>query len=254
MAVQSFREILGAPRSTASPNNSALVIIDAQNEYAEGKLKVSNAPETRKAIAALLKKYREGEGKIVHVVHDTPQGAPVFTPGSKLADEYDELKPMEGEKVIRKIHPSAFADTELHTYLRGIGGLKVVLTGYMAHVCVSTTARDAARLGYDILIAEDCVGDRDIPGASGSDVTKMVMHELADAFATVVQSSEIHEVQLWSSGIRWLAQNWLVQALQSPKIRWDGFLHPVKEQQGALVGMVDAVRTVVWQWADAFGI
>ncbi|RMZ21972.1 hypothetical protein D0859_14005 [Hortaea werneckii] len=209
MAVQSFREILGAPRSTASPNNSALVIIDAQNEYAEGKLKVSNAPETRKAIAALLKKYREVEGKVVHVVHDTPQGAPVFTPGSKLAEEYDELKPMEGEKVIRKIHPSAFADTELHTYLRGIGGLKVVLTGYMvrftaltttsafpgltiqAHVCVSTTARDAARLGYDVLIAEDCVGDRDIPGASGNDVTKMVMHELADAFATVVQSSEI---------------------------------------------------------------
>lgn len=60
-----------------------------------------------------------------------------------------------------------------------------------AHVCVSTTARDAARLGYDVLIAEDCVGDRDIPGASGNDVTKMVMHELADAFATVVQSSEI---------------------------------------------------------------
>jgi nicotinamidase-related amidase len=58
-------------------------------------------------------------------------------------------------------------------------------------VCVSTTARDAARLGYDVLIAEDAVGDRDIPGASGAEVTKMVMHELADAFGTVVQSSEI---------------------------------------------------------------
>lgn len=145
-----------------------------------------------------------------HVVHDTPQGAPVFTPGTPLAEEYDELKPREGEKVIRKIHPSSFADTELHTYLRGIGGLKIVLTGYMvgfvflhakrtsgrlipqAHVCVSTTARDGARLGYDVLIAEDCVGDRDIPGASGAEVTKMVMHELGDAFGTVVKSSEIN--------------------------------------------------------------
>lgn len=60
-----------------------------------------------------------------------------------------------------------------------------------AHVCVSTTARDGARLGYDVIIAEDCVGDRDIPGASGAEVTKMVMHELADAFATVVQSKDI---------------------------------------------------------------
>lgn len=65
MGAQSFRELLGAPPSTASPNDSTLIIIDAQNEYAEGKLKVSNAPETRKAIAALLKKYREGEGKVV---------------------------------------------------------------------------------------------------------------------------------------------------------------------------------------------
>jgi len=35
------------------------------------------------------------------------------------------------------------------------------------------------------------VGDRDIPGASGADVTKMVMHELNDAFATVIQSKDI---------------------------------------------------------------
>lgn len=59
-------------------------------------------------------------------------------------------------------------------------------------MCVSTTARDAARLGYDVLVAEDCVGDRDIPGASGADVTKMVMHELGDAFATVIRSDDIN--------------------------------------------------------------
>lgn len=60
-----------------------------------------------------------------------------------------------------------------------------------AHVCVSTTARDSARLGYDTIIAEDAVGDRDIPGATGAEVTKMVMHELGDAFATIVQSKDI---------------------------------------------------------------
>lgn len=56
---------------------------------------------------------------------------------------------------------------------------------------MSTTARDAARMGYEVVIAEDAVGDRDIPGASGSEVTKMVMNELGDAFGTIVQSSEI---------------------------------------------------------------
>lgn len=135
MTAQSFREITGAGPSTASPNDSTLVIIDAQNEYAEGKLKVSNAPESRKAIASLLEKYRNGEGKVVHVKHTVPDGAPVFTPNTKLAEEYDELKPQDGEKVIEKIHPSSFADTNLHEYLRGTGGQKIVLTGYMVGRC-----------------------------------------------------------------------------------------------------------------------
>jgi len=192
MTVQSFRQIVGAAPSTASPSNSTLIIIDAQNEYADGKLAVTNASASRKAIASLLQKYRSANGQVVHITHSVPEGAPVFTPNSDLAKEFEELAPKEGEKVIEKNFPSSFADTSLHEDLqKGRVGKKVVLVGYMAHVCVSTTARDAARLGYDVLVAEDCVGDRDIPGASGVDVTKMVMHELADAFATVVQSSEI---------------------------------------------------------------
>lgn len=219
MTASSFRSIIGAEPSTATPSDSTLIIIDAQNEYAEGKLKVSNAPSSRKAIAGLLQKYRDADGKIVHVKHIVPDGAPVFTPKTKLAEEYEELTPREGEKVIEKMHPSSFADTNLHDYLRGVGGKKVVLTGYMvsllsyheavywkerfletgplaycflqAHVCVSTTARDGDRLGYEVLLAEDAIGDRDIPGASGEEVTKMVMHELGDAFGTVVKSEDI---------------------------------------------------------------
>jgi nicotinamidase-related amidase len=62
---------------------------------------------------------------------------------------------------------------------------------HQAHVCVSTTARDGDRLGYDVIVAEDAIGDRDIPGASGEEVTKMVTYELADGFATIVQSKDI---------------------------------------------------------------
>lgn len=127
---QSFRSIIGAPPSTASPSDSTLVIIDAQNEYAEGKLAVSNAPATRKAIASLLEKYRSAGGKIVHVRHIVPEGAPVFTPRTKLAEEYEELKPKSKDEVeIEKNHPSSFADTKLHDVLGGSG--KIVLVGYM---------------------------------------------------------------------------------------------------------------------------
>jgi nicotinamidase-related amidase len=192
---KSFREIIGVPPSSASPQNSTLIIIDAQNEYATGALKTENVAETRKSIARLLEKYRKsGDGKnIVHVVHEVPEGAPVFTPNTALAQEFEELTPNANEKVVTKNFPSSFAKTDLHEYLQSLGdaGKKLVLVGYMAHVCVSTTARAAAELGYDPVIVREAVGDRDIPGVNAKTLVSVVLSELADGFGTVVSEQEI---------------------------------------------------------------
>ncbi|RGP72505.1 isochorismatase family [Fusarium sporotrichioides] len=187
----SFRELIGVQPSSASPTDSVLIIIDAQNEYAEGKLQVTNVAESRKVIAGLLEKYRAANGSIVHVVHATPDGAPVFTPGTKLAQEFDELKPRDGEAVIQKNFPGSFAKTDLQEVLDKTGKKKVVLTGYMAHVCVSTTARQAAERGFDVLIPEDAVGDRNIPGVDADQLVKVALSEIGDAFGTIIKSSSI---------------------------------------------------------------
>ncbi|RGP74473.1 isochorismatase family [Fusarium longipes] len=187
----SFRELIGVQPSSASPTDSVLIIIDAQNEYAEGKLQVTNVAESRRVIAALLEKYRAANGSIVHVVHATPEGAPVFTPGTKLAQEFDELKPKEGEHVIQKNFPGSFAKTDLQDVLDKTGKKKVVLTGYMAHVCVSTTARQAAERGFDVLIPQDAVGDRNIPGVDADQLVKVALSEIGDAFGTIIKSSDI---------------------------------------------------------------
>lgn len=63
--------------------------------------------------------------------HSVPDGAPVFTPGTELAEEFDELKPMDGERVIEKNFPGAFAETSLKGELERSGLNKVVLVGYM---------------------------------------------------------------------------------------------------------------------------
>ncbi|KAL1958701.1 hypothetical protein VTO42DRAFT_4044 [Malbranchea cinnamomea] len=192
-----FREIIGVPPSTASTSDSVLIIIDAQNEYANGLLKVRNVENSRAVIASLLTKYRAtakatGKQNVVHVVHQTPAGAPVFTQGTPLAEEFEELKPIDREKVITKNFPSAFGKTDLHEFLQGLGAKKIVLVGYMAHVCVSTTARAGAELGYDVLVAQDGVGDRDIPGYAGDELSKVALTELADAFVTLVSSQDIN--------------------------------------------------------------
>jgi len=155
-------------------------------------LKTANVASTRKAISTLLEKYRAASAPLVHIVHRTPDGAPVFTPGSSLAEEFSELTPKSGEKVIGKQYPGSFTGTDLEEYIKSTGKSKVVLCGYMAHVCVSTTARQAAEKGYDVLLAEEAVGDRDIPGVKAEDLVRTALAELADSFGTVVKASNIN--------------------------------------------------------------
>ena len=57
---------------------------------------------------------------------------------------------------------------------------------------MSTTASQAAQRGYDVLVAGDAVGDRDIPGVSGEELTKVVLAELGDAFATIIESKDVN--------------------------------------------------------------
>lgn len=123
--------MLGMPPSTASTADSVLIIIDAQNEYADGLLKTENVDKTRAANAALIQKYRAAGGPVVHVVHAVPDGTPVFTPNTALAEEFDELRPKDGESVVYKKVPGSFTGTQLQEILEKTGRKKVVLTGYM---------------------------------------------------------------------------------------------------------------------------
>ncbi|OJD14360.1 hypothetical protein AJ78_05295 [Emergomyces pasteurianus Ep9510] len=192
-----FRDMAGIPPLTAATTDSVLIIVDAQNEYANGRFTVSNVDKSRVVIKSLLEKYRAtakttGKQNVVHIVHETSAAAPVFTTGTPLADEFEELTPLEGEKVITKKFPSAFAETDLHEYLQSLGAKKIVLVGYMAHICISTTARRAAELAYDIVIAQDGVGDRPLGEYSGDELAKVALLELADFFGTLVSSKDIN--------------------------------------------------------------
>lgn len=67
----------------------------------------------------------------VHVRHSTPDGAPLFTPRTELADEFPELTKgaSESEKVVHKQHPSSFTGTDLAEHLDKLGKKKIVLAG-----------------------------------------------------------------------------------------------------------------------------
>ncbi|KAI4088403.1 MAG: hypothetical protein LQ339_008712 [Xanthoria mediterranea] len=155
---KSFRSFLGLPDSNPTPPSSVLIIIDAQNEYDHGLLAIHQVEKSRHAIGNVLEKWRNGGGEVVHILHQVPDGAPLFTPGTELAEEFAELKPREGEK---------------------------------AHVCISATSRIGAELGYDVSVVSDAIGDRDIPGAKAGQLVDTVLAELGDVSATIVKSGDL---------------------------------------------------------------
>jgi nicotinamidase-related amidase len=128
------------------------------DRYAEGHLTTVDVANTRKAIASLLEKYRAG-GKpenIVHIVHEVPEGAPVFTPGTDLAKEFSELTPKEGEKVFKKNFPSSFAKTGLKEYLDSIGIEKIVVHGEWISECGDVGNRLTLDVIGTCLRLDDC--------------------------------------------------------------------------------------------------
>ncbi|KAF1915306.1 hypothetical protein BDU57DRAFT_539674 [Ampelomyces quisqualis] len=86
------RGILGVPLLTASPSKSAVLIINVQNEYASGSLTLANDEDNGKVIASLLENYHAANGKIVHILHRSPEGTLIFTPGTNLVERFRELK------------------------------------------------------------------------------------------------------------------------------------------------------------------
>ncbi|EFX01377.1 isochorismatase family protein [Grosmannia clavigera kw1407] len=208
MSVQTIRSILGAPSTPPTIDDSILLIIDAQNEYAAGLLKVARLEETNTAIKALLNRYRKAGSSVIHVVMDVPEGAPIFTPGTPLAAILDGLEPAEDEQVVHKTHASAFTGTNLQELLVKTGKKKLSVVGrvplhcpywtssadspgYMAHNCVSATIRVAAELGYDVYAVRDAIGDRDIPGATAEELVRVSLAEVADVVSVIVESKDI---------------------------------------------------------------
>jgi len=73
-----------------------------------------------------------------------------------------ELTPINGELVVRKTLPSAFAGTALLTWLTQRGVRSVIVAGCTTSGCIRASVLDAMNAGFIPLVLRDCVGDRAI--------------------------------------------------------------------------------------------
>lgn len=101
------------------------------------------------------------------------------------------IEAIDGESIVHKKHAGSFSETNLGEILKKTGLNKLVLTGYMAHGCVSSTAREATTLGYEVIVAEDGVGQRDMKDVAAAQIKQIALTEIDDMFGTVVPSAKI---------------------------------------------------------------
>jgi len=136
---------------------TALVLIDLQNDYFPGgAMELAGAREAVMQARALLEGFRARSWPVFHIQHIAKRAdATFFLPGTKGADIHVAVAPSAEEAVITKHFPNSFRETNLLESLRGVGASRLVVAGMMTHMCVDTTVRAAADLGFDCVLAQD---------------------------------------------------------------------------------------------------
>jgi len=159
-------EELRAVKVSADARRTAVMVIDMQNDFIEerGKLYVPRSESLIKPIKSLLNTAREVGATIIYTQDWHHEDDPEFEvwgehalAGSWGAEIVEELKPKEGEFIVRKPSYDAFYGTPLEHILRYRGLENLILTGVLANICVLHTAGSAAMRGYRLIVPVDCI-------------------------------------------------------------------------------------------------
>lgn len=140
-----------------------LVVIDVQNEFSpRGQRAVPNHAEALDAIRRRIEDARR-EGRPIAWVrhHNRPDESPAFVPGTWGAEFSPDCGPLAGrdeEAEFVKHVFGAFTGTQIGSWLEAQGSDDVLLVGFFAHMCVSTTAREALMRGLRVAVDAEATG------------------------------------------------------------------------------------------------
>ncbi len=144
--------------------NTALLIIDIQNDYFEGgRAQLVNPDKASGNARLILEKFRKSNLPVIHIQHIANRpGATFFIPDTKGAEIHNDVKPLDTEQVIVKHYPNSFRETNLLDYLKSKNITNLVICGMQTHMCVDATTRAAKDLGYNCIVIGDACATKDL--------------------------------------------------------------------------------------------
>ena len=188
-----------------APGQSALLVIDVQNDYCHPHGSLGSHGADLACIAPALANIRRlidgarAAGAAVIFIRNWHQpwansagwrARVARQSGSAQAEswgaEFYGVAPAPGEPVIDKQRYDAFIGTPLDSALHALQRRTVVLTGFGTNVCVESTARHAVFLDYHIVFASDATGTPD-----GEAAHRATLANIANHFGPVAATDEI---------------------------------------------------------------
>ena len=168
-----------------------LIVVDAQNEFSpSGSRPVPNHAE---ALAAILRRVEDArrEGRPIAWVrhHNNPgesPAKPAFIAGTWGAEFSPGLGPLAGSaneaEFVKNVF-GAFTGTNIGSWLEDQRSDDVLIVGFFAHMCVSTTAREALMRGLRVSIDPDGTGGfplrhESLGGLSADEVRRTALLQL----------------------------------------------------------------------------
>lgn len=187
--------------SISKLNNPALILIDIQ----KGFLDIAYWGGDRNNITAeykageLLEIWRNKNLPIFHIQHCSSNPNSILNE-TNLGNEFqDVVKPIDGEKIIKKNVNSAFIGTNLKELIDNAKITNLVIVGLTTDHCVSTTTRMAGNFGYNMFLVSDAIATFNKKGINGEEFSAEIIHQTAlaslnEEFAQVVTSDFIKEI------------------------------------------------------------
>ncbi|TSD75719.1 isochorismatase family protein [Pseudomonas sp. KBS0710] len=192
-----IRAMSGAtPITQLDPAITALLVIDFQNEYFNGKMPIPDGVAAQHNAQCLIEFADQHKMPVIHIQHIGPAGSAVFAQDGKTVDFHPLMQPRPQDTLVQKTTVSVFASTDIDAQLKKAGIKTLIISGLMTHACVAAAARDATPLGYDVVVASDATATRAITRANGRSVTKDELHEsvlaeIEDTFGSVLTTAQI---------------------------------------------------------------
>ncbi len=178
---------------------TALIVIDVQNEYVTGNLPIAYPPVegSLQNIAAAIDAANAAGLKVVLVRHtESDADGGIFVADSDNWQLHDSVSSRPYDVIIDKQLPGSFTGTQLQSWLEQHDVDSLVMVGYMTHMCIDSTTRQAMHLGLGVTVLEDATGTINLSDELPAELVHRVeLGVLEDGFATVTSTHE------WTSSL-----------------------------------------------------